>query len=110
MQLKKRRKRKLQGTYTDLTKVAPAFKDSLNQVSLLEQEDGDAARESAELMTMMSNAAAANAAPTAAKERWPSESSGIFTASELSQCTSPNAEQPTNKNRYRFAFIRINAG
>lgn len=96
LQIKKRRKRKLQGTYTDLTKVAPAFKDSLNQVSLSEHDDGNAVKESAELMEQ--NTAVGTMTMTT-KERWPSGSSGVFTASELSQCTSPNGEQPTNKNR-----------
>ena len=100
LQLKKRRKRKLQGTYTDLTKVAPAFKDSLNQVALFEHEDGFAVKDSAELMVQNT---AVGTMPMTTKERWPSESSGVFTASELSQCTSPSGEQATNKNRCAVA-------
>ena len=77
--------------------MAPAFKDSLNQVSLFEHEDGNAVKESAELMVQ--NTAVGAAVTVTTKERWPSESSGVFTASELSQCTSPNGEQPHSKNR-----------
>ncbi len=84
-QLKKKRKRKLQGTYCDLTKVAPAFRDSINQISLLEEDSGVVAGE---------------LTATSTKERWPSESSGVFTASEMSQCTSPaNGEQQPAKAR-----------
>lgn len=100
-ELKKRRKRKLQGTYTDLTKVAPAFRDSINQIC--EDDTKDDSR--GDLVTSTT---------TAAKERWPSESSGVFTASEMSQCTSPTnmGEQSPNKARYEKCtsqkVIRVN--
>ena len=60
--MKRTRKRKLQGTYFDLSNISsPGYENCLHEIST----------------------------EKVCKDRWPSESSGVYTASELSQCTSP---------------------
>ena len=73
--LKKNRKRKLQGTFCDLSKVAPS------NASLCLDSIGSVCGSSKDQQ----------------ENNWPSVSSGIFTASEQSQCTSIGTDTPVEE-------------
>ena len=89
---KKKRRRKLQGTYCDLRLIPPAYHDRLHQISsdssigVTPQQPQSPALSSSPKLTSES------------KDRWPSESSGVYTASEQSQCTSPPPPSTPSKD------------
>lgn len=89
--LKKKRRRKLQGTYCDLRLIPPAYHDRLHQISSnssIGNGSGGSGRASPQRQ-LTPQSPISPKLTSESKDRWPSESSGVYTASEQSQCTSP---------------------